>query len=431
MKRETLERLLADRRAQQPVVLVTELASGEQRLMRPGADDMDAGLRAAAEAALRRDEAQRFESEAGAFFLQPFAPPSRLIIVGAVHIAQPLAAMAALAGYAVVIVDPRQAFASEARFPGVALSSEWPDAAVAKLAPDSRTAVVTLTHDPKLDDPALAAALRSPAFYVGALGSKKTPRGPTRAPARARHRRGRARAHPRPGRSRPRGALARRDRGLDPGRAHAALARREAVRLGHAAGEPPRVGAVFLAAGLSRRMGAANKLLAEFEGAPMVVRSVDAVLASRARPVVVVTGHEAGRLRQVLAGRELSFVHNPDYAVGLSTSLRAGIAAFGDEVDGAVICLADMPWVRAEHIDALLDAFSASGANAICVPTWERKRGNPVLWPARCFVEIAALTGDAGARALLERHADSVCHVPVADPGVTRDVDMPGALSPR
>jgi xanthine dehydrogenase accessory factor len=174
VKRETLERLLADRRVQRPVVLVTELASGAQRLLRPGAEEADAGLLAAAETALQRDEPQRFESEAGAFFLQPFAPPSRLILVGAVHIAQPLAAMAALAGYAVVIVDPRQAFASEARFPGVALSSEWPDAAVAKLAPDSRTAVVTLTHDPKLDDPALAEALRSQAFYVGALGSKRT-----------------------------------------------------------------------------------------------------------------------------------------------------------------------------------------------------------------------------------------------------------------
>lgn len=174
MKRETLARLLADSRAQQPVVLVTDLASGAQRLLRPGEGGVEAGLRAAAEAALRSEEAQHFESEAGAFFLQPFAPPLRLVVVGAVHIAQPLAAMAALAGWAVVIVDPRQAFASEARFPGVALRSEWPDAAVAALAPDARTALVTLTHDPKLDDPALVAGLRSPAFYVGALGSKKT-----------------------------------------------------------------------------------------------------------------------------------------------------------------------------------------------------------------------------------------------------------------
>jgi xanthine dehydrogenase accessory factor len=97
-----------------------------------------------------------------------------MIVVGAVHIAQPLAAMAALAEYAVTIVDPRQAFATQERFPGVALVGDWPDAALRALAPDARTAVVALTHDPKLDDPALAAALRSPAFYVGALGSRKT-----------------------------------------------------------------------------------------------------------------------------------------------------------------------------------------------------------------------------------------------------------------
>jgi xanthine dehydrogenase accessory factor len=174
VKRETLARLLADARAERPVVLVTDLASGAQRLIHAGEAGVEAGLRAAAEAALQSEEARHFESEAGALFLQPFAPPLRLIVVGAVHIAQPLAAMAALAGWAVVIVDPRQAFASEARFPGVTLRSDWPDAAVEALAPDARTALVTLTHDPKLDDPALLAGLRSPAFYVGALGSKKT-----------------------------------------------------------------------------------------------------------------------------------------------------------------------------------------------------------------------------------------------------------------
>jgi xanthine dehydrogenase accessory factor len=177
VKRETLERLLGDWHAKRPVVLVTNLASGEQRLLYPGAEaagGADAALCAAAEEALLRDEARHLEHAGNAHFLQPFSPPLRMIIVGAVHIAQPLAAMAALAGYAVVIVDPRQAFASQARFPGVTLSAEWPDQAVAALAPDRRTAVVTLTHDPKLDDPALAVALRSPAFYVGSLGSKKT-----------------------------------------------------------------------------------------------------------------------------------------------------------------------------------------------------------------------------------------------------------------
>lgn len=189
-----------------------------------------------------------------------------------------------------------------------------------------------------------------------------------------------------------------------------------------------RVGAVVLAAGFSRRMGEANKLLADVGGAPMIARCVDAVLASRARPVVVVTGHEAARVRQALAGRELFFAHNPEPAAGLSASLRTGIAALGDEVAGALVCLGDMPWVRAEHLEALLAAFDASGGRAICVPTFAGRRGNPVLWPARHFGELAALRGDRGAREQLAAHAGEVCYVPVADAGVTLDVDTPDAL---
>lgn len=167
MKRATLDQLLADWRSQRPVVLATDLASGEQRLLEPATHE-------AAREALRRDACAQVEEGGRSWFLQPWNPPLRMLIVGAVHIAQPLAAMAVLADYAVTIVDPRQAFATAERFPGVALSGDWPDAALRALAPDARTAVVTLTHDPKLDDPALAVALRSPAFYVGALGSKKT-----------------------------------------------------------------------------------------------------------------------------------------------------------------------------------------------------------------------------------------------------------------
>ena len=193
-------------------------------------------------------------------------------------------------------------------------------------------------------------------------------------------------------------------------------------------GAGPRVGAVVLAAGLSRRMGE-NKLLLDVDGAPLVARSVDAVLASRARPVVVVTGHEAARVRAALGARTLRFVHNPDYAAGLATSLRAGIAALGADVDGALVCLADMPWVRAQHVDALIAAFAASPERPICAPTFEDERGHPVLWPARHFPALAALSGDVGARALLEVHAHELCHVPVADAGVLRDVDTPGALA--
>ncbi len=189
-----------------------------------------------------------------------------------------------------------------------------------------------------------------------------------------------------------------------------------------------RLAALVLAGGLSRRMAPDNKLLLPIAGAPLVTHAVDAALASRARPVLVVTGYQAEALRAALAGREVGFAHNPDYAEGLASSLRTGIAALGD-VDAVVVCLGDMPWVRAAHIDALIAAFEQGGAQAICVPTCDGKRGNPVLWPARYFEEIAALRGDIGARALIEVHASEVREVPLADPAITRDADTPESLS--
>ena len=124
--------------------------------------------------ALRDNRSAAIEDPGGTVFARVFNPPLRMVIVGAVHISQSLAPMAALAGFEVTVVDPRGAFATDERFPGVTLSHQWPDEALEALAPDSRTAVVTLIHDPKLDDPALEAALRSDVFYIGALGSRKT-----------------------------------------------------------------------------------------------------------------------------------------------------------------------------------------------------------------------------------------------------------------
>ncbi|MFZ9636109.1 MAG: XdhC family protein, partial [Alphaproteobacteria bacterium] len=135
---------------------------------------LDVDMVAAAQEALKADESTSFETPAGKVFVHVFAPPPRLVVVGAVHIAEPLARMGVLAGYGVTIVDPRRAFAASQSFDGIAVSGDWPDEAMEKLRPDMRTAVVTLTHDPKLDDPALDVALRSPAFYIGALGSRKT-----------------------------------------------------------------------------------------------------------------------------------------------------------------------------------------------------------------------------------------------------------------
>jgi xanthine dehydrogenase accessory factor len=171
---QLLDELRAARAAGRAVVLATWLDGSDQRLLTPTGADAPAELAAAIAQVIRRDAAEVIELAGAEILLEPHLPPLRLILVGAVHIAQPLAQMAALAGFAVTIVDPRRAWATAARFPGQTLVTEWPDVALAALAPDLRTAVVTLTHDPKLDDPALRAALGSPAFYVGCLGSQKT-----------------------------------------------------------------------------------------------------------------------------------------------------------------------------------------------------------------------------------------------------------------
>jgi xanthine dehydrogenase accessory factor len=172
MTPETLAALTAARAAKRPVVVATRLPGGEQMLLPDPA--APAELAEAAARALDRDESGTVAIGNESWFLHAHNPPLRLIVVGAVHIAQALVPMAAQLGLAVVVVDPRRAFATEARFPNVSVSQDWPDEAMDALLPDVRTAVVTLTHDPKLDDPALDRALRSPAFYIGALGSRRT-----------------------------------------------------------------------------------------------------------------------------------------------------------------------------------------------------------------------------------------------------------------
>ncbi|MBT5415445.1 MAG: XdhC family protein [Rhodospirillaceae bacterium] len=178
MKRETLQSVLAARRDKRPLALATEVETGEQALVDGEIRTGDLVLAGAAldavRAALAEDRSGMIETEAGRLFVQVFNPPLRMIIVGAVHIAQALVPMATIAGYDVTVIDPRRAFATDARFPGTTVLTDWPDDAMTGLAPDRRTAIVTLTHDPKIDDPALAVAVRSPAFYIAALGSRRT-----------------------------------------------------------------------------------------------------------------------------------------------------------------------------------------------------------------------------------------------------------------
>ncbi len=177
MRQEILRELQVARRAHRPVALATDLASGEQWLFAPSDPlpaELDPELADGLREVFRSDRARRVELRERTIFLNVFNPPLRMILVGAVHIAQPLAAMAAATGFQVIVVDPRTAFAAPERFPDLEIRTDWPDEALATLVPDARTAVVTLTHDPKLDDPALDQALRSDAFYIGSLGSRKT-----------------------------------------------------------------------------------------------------------------------------------------------------------------------------------------------------------------------------------------------------------------
>jgi xanthine dehydrogenase accessory factor len=176
VKREILDALQAARAEHKAAALVTDLASGAQALVVDDTvmGDLPIGEKLTAEIHRAIRESRSRVANDDGVFIQTFVPPLRLAIVGAVHIAQSLAPIAALAGYDVTVIDPRRAFASDERFPGVKVSTEWPDDGLTALKPDRRTAVVTLTHDPKLDDPALDVALKSPAFYIAALGSRKT-----------------------------------------------------------------------------------------------------------------------------------------------------------------------------------------------------------------------------------------------------------------
>lgn len=178
MKAGLLNRLLQDRKAKRPVALATNLETGEQALIyydgATGPLAQHATVVEPARDALREDQSTTISTPTGEVFVHVFNPPLRMVIVGAVHIGQPLSRMAALSGYDVTVVDPRQSFANEDRFPDVRVIAEWPDDALPTLDIDRRTAVVTLTHDPKIDDPALVVALRTDAFYIGALGSRRT-----------------------------------------------------------------------------------------------------------------------------------------------------------------------------------------------------------------------------------------------------------------
>lgn len=191
----------------------------------------------------------------------------------------------------------------------------------------------------------------------------------------------------------------------------------------------PEVYAVLLAAGASRRFGKHNKLLARIDGTPLVRRVAEQLLASRAAGVIVVTGFEAGKVRGALTGLDVSFAGNPDFAEGLASSLKCGVAALGAGVAGAMIVLADMPGTAQALVDQLIAIFEEGSCEKIVYPArGGGAQGNPVIWPARYFAELQTLCGDAGAKQLISQYGDAARPVPLDNEASFGDIDTPGDL---
>lgn len=192
----------------------------------------------------------------------------------------------------------------------------------------------------------------------------------------------------------------------------------------------PKVAALILAAGLSSRFGDGHKLLADLDGKPVLRHVVEHVKASSVSPVLLVTGHRADEVRSA-AGPDVNTVHNPSFAEGLASSLRAGLNALPSGLDGVLVCLGDMPDVSPATFEALISAFNPTEGRAICVPVSGGKRGNPTLWGLQFLPDLLRLEGDSGARSLFGPHAEWICEVPVDDPGILHDYDTPAALAAR
>jgi molybdenum cofactor cytidylyltransferase len=192
---------------------------------------------------------------------------------------------------------------------------------------------------------------------------------------------------------------------------------------------PPRLAAIVLAAGRSTRMGGPNKLLVPIDGEPMVRHAVRAAEAAGLAEIVVVTGHMREEVEAALAGLPVRFVHNPRFAEGLSTSLKAGVAALSPEIDGAFVLLGDMPRIGPEHLRALAAAFDPAAGRGIVVPVRDGRRGNPVLWGRAFFSTFAGLEGDTGARHLIDQFPEAVAEVVMPDRASLVDVDTPEALA--
>ncbi|CAN5900491.1 hypothetical protein BH20PSE1_BH20PSE1_22270 [soil metagenome] len=190
----------------------------------------------------------------------------------------------------------------------------------------------------------------------------------------------------------------------------------------------PCVGAVVLAAGLSSRMAPASKLLMNLGDRPLIRHVAQTAIDTGLDPVTVVVGHDGDAIRAAVAGLPLRIVANDDYEEGVASSIRAGVRVIAAEVDAAVFLLGDMPLVAPRHLRSLLTAFTAEPDRSICIPTYRGKRGNPVLWSARHFPHLLALSGDQGARVLFREFDEQIVEVEMPDDGVLVDIDTKGAL---
>ena len=412
-----LQRLAGDIAARSKAALVTDLSTGARSLAH-APEDLGQDLAPALTEAFRQDRSVAVPRSNGEVFINMFAPTTRLVVIGAVHVAQALAPMASALGYEMVIVDPRAAFATQERLGDVRIVRDWPDEALPALGLDEATAVVVLSHDAKIDDPALIAALASNAFYVGALGSRKTHAGRIER-LKQRHRR-RPCPHSCADRARYRCARRSRDCALHP-------CRDRSDTTGQGRSASMRIASIVLAAGRSSRMGPRNKLLESIGGEPMVRRVTAGAIAGGGQPVVVVTGHEAAEVGAALHGLGVTVILNLEYADGLSTSLRAGLSALPADIDGALILLGDMPEVEASVLLALMAAFTGEERDLRSGTPWPK--GNPVLWGRRYFPEMMELTGDFGAKPLMARHEAQIIEVEVATDSIFHDVDAPEDLA--
>lgn len=362
---------------------------------------------------LEADDGDRPRLE-GTRFVEPIGARDRLVLVGGTRVAQVLARLAGPMDFEVHVVEPRAGFATPDRF-DVPVHIDDADRVLPGLL-GPRTAVVVLTHDARIDDLALGLALRSEAFYVGALGSRKTQR-------------------MRLARLQEQGVPIERLHGpagvaigaIGPGEIALSILA-EVVQARRSAHPALSVGAVVLAAGLSRRAGPVNKLLQPLDGRPLVRHTVEAVLDAGLGPCVVVLGHEADAVQRALADLPVTFVLNPDFAEGMGRSIAVGIDALAlREVSAAMVVLGDMPYLRPRDLETLAAEHTPATRHLPLVPVSgigeDRRRGNPVVWPRQAFPALSRLEGDVGGKALLKRAGGAVLEVPIDDDGVLSDVD--------